>query len=96
MASIYLWNETRHAQLDNCDRAVLFLRRAGTAGYARQFCVVLYGGLFFLFWAAIEQWFMRKAISNRWLYWAGNILFTIHLVSGIRYFVRVLGGGSYM
>lgn len=73
-----------------------FFAEQGPRATHANFAWCYMGGLFFLFWAAIEQWFMRGSISKRWLFWAGNLLFLIHLVSGIRYFLRILGGGSYM
>jgi hypothetical protein len=54
------------------------------------------GGLFFFFLAAIEEWFLRPARTNRWVWWIGTFLFAAHLFSGVRYLVRVLLGGSYM
>ena len=72
------------------------LAEAGPRETHANFAWCYMGGLFFFFLIAIEEWFLRPAVSNRWLRWLGLVLFAAHLVSGVRYLLSVVLGGPYM
>ncbi|HWA26776.1 MAG TPA: hypothetical protein VG734_14050 [Lacunisphaera sp.] len=54
------------------------------------------GGLFFFFLFAMEEWFLRSTTDRTWLRWVGLALFVAHGLSGLRYLLIILGGGSYL
>lgn len=72
------------------------LAEAGPRETHANFAWCYMGGLFFFFLIAIEEWFLRPAVGNRWLRWLGLVLFAAHLVSGGRYLLSLLLGGPYM
>lgn len=72
------------------------LAEAGPRETHANFAWCYMGGLFFFFLFAIEEWFLRPVVTNRWLYWLGTVIFTIHLGSGCRYLLSILQGGPYM
>lgn len=72
------------------------LAEAGSRALHANFAWCYMGGLFFLFFGAIEEWFLRPATGRRWLYWLGTVLFALHLLSGGRYLWTILRGGPYL
>lgn len=60
-----------------------------------NFCWGYMGGMFFLFLAAAEEWFLREPEPKTYLRLTGHVLFFGHLASGIYYFSNILVGRNY-
>lgn len=75
--------------------AFLLLAETGSRAAHANFAWCYMSGMFFLHFAAIGDWFLGPPSGHRIVRWIGTALFLLHLLSGVRYFLRVLGGGSY-
>lgn len=75
--------------------AFLLLEESGLRATHANFAWCYMSGMFFMYLGAIAEWFLGTPVSNRLLRWLGTALFLLHLVSGVRYFLRVLAGLSY-
>lgn len=76
--------------------AFLLLAESGIRAGHANFAWCYMSGMFFMHLAAIGEWFLRPPVGNPVLRWTGTVLFLMHLLSGLFYFLSLLGGAPYI
>lgn len=75
--------------------AFLLLAESGLRAQHANFAWCYMSGMFFMHLGATAEWLLGAPVRHRALRWIGTAFFLLHLVSGLRYFLRVLTGGTY-